>query len=213
MPSRTFYINERKPSACRELARTLQTCICKIDRPWDELVFLCVGSDRITGDSLGPLCGHQLSRYIWKNSYVYGTLDRPVHALNLAETKQMISAVHPRCLMIAIDASLGSRQHLGFITTGVGSITPGAGVQKDLPEIGDIFITGIVNLSGTFEHFMLQTTRLSFIMGMADTITLGILMAFSMMPEQNYFYRGNGLTDKIGWAAADEGAAAFSLEG
>jgi putative sporulation protein YyaC len=213
MPGRTFYINEKKPSACRELARTLQTCICKIDRPWDELVFLCVGSDRITGDSLGPLCGHQLSRYIWKNSYVYGTLDQPVHALNLTETKQWISARHPRCLMIAIDASLGSRQHLGFITAGVGSITPGAGVQKDLPEIGDIFITGIVNLSGAFEHFMLQTTRLSFIMGMADTITLGILMAFSMMPEKNYFYRENGLTDKIEWAAADEGAAAFSLEG
>jgi len=212
MPRCTFYINEKKPSACRELARTLQSCIRRIDRSWDELVFLCVGSDRITGDSLGPLCGHQLSRYIWKNSYVYGTLEQPVHALNLAETKQRISVQHPHCLVIAIDASLGSRQHLGFITAGIGSISPGAGVQKDLPEIGDIFITGIVNLSGTFEHFMLQTTRLSFIMGMADTITLGILMAFSMMPEKNYFYRGNEFTDKIGWAAADEGAAAFSLE-
>ena len=115
--------------------------------------------------------------------------------------------------MIAIDASLGSRQHLGFITTGVGSITPGAGVQKDLPEIGDIFITGIVNLSGTFEHFMLQTTRLSFIMGMADTITLGIRMAFSRIPEKNYFYRGNEFTDNIQWTATEEGAAAFSLEG
>ena len=44
--------------------------------------------------------------------------------------------------------------------------------------MGDVFITGIVNLAGTFEHFLLQTTRLSTVVSMADAITNGILMAY-----------------------------------
>ena len=54
---------------------------------------------------------------------------------------------------------------------------PGAGVDKDLAEIGDIFITGIVNVSGSMEQLLLQTTRLSVVMQMADFISSGILAA------------------------------------
>ena len=81
-----FYIDEKKDTASSELAHILGKCIGNVDRPWDKIVFVCIGSDRITGDSLGPLVGHQLSRYHWKNIYVYGTLNEPVHALNLETT-------------------------------------------------------------------------------------------------------------------------------
>ena len=46
-----------------------------------EILFLCIGTDRSTGDSLGPLVGHSLSRFTLPHARVYGTLDRPVHAL------------------------------------------------------------------------------------------------------------------------------------
>ena len=109
---------------------------------------------------------------------MYGTLEDPVHALNLAEALDEIKRKHPRALIVAVDASLGSKKHLGFISVGTGSIRPGAGVKKELPDIGDVFITGIVNLSGSFEHLLLSTTRLSLIVSMADAITAGILQIF-----------------------------------
>ena len=59
------------------------------------------------------------------------------------------------------------------MTVGQGSLEPGLGVKKKLPPVGDISITGIVNLSGAFEHFLLQTTRLSTVMELADAIGLG----------------------------------------
>ena len=52
-----FYINERKASASAELSCLLKKCIEKTDRVWEEIIILCIGSDRITGDSLGPLIG------------------------------------------------------------------------------------------------------------------------------------------------------------
>ena len=79
----SYYIREKKRTASTELAHVLKKCIGQIDRPWKEIIILCIGSDRITGDSLGPLIGQQLSRHRWKNIHIYGTLDTPVHALNL----------------------------------------------------------------------------------------------------------------------------------
>lgn len=178
MNSTVYYIDERKNSASRELAHFLRICIANVCRPWNELVFLCIGSDRVTGDSLGPFIGYQLAKQTSPAFSVYGTLEEPVHALNLAEALETIKRKHPRALVVAVDASLGSKKHLGFISVGTGSIRPGAGVKKELPDIGDVFITGIVNLAGSFEHLLLSTTRLSLVVSMADAITAGILQIF-----------------------------------
>ena len=127
--------------------------------------------------SLGPLIGYQLSPYCSRIFHVYGTLDDPVHALNLPDRISYIHSRHPEALLVAIDASLGSRRHQGYITIGNGAIRPGAGAGKTLPEVGDIFITGIVNVSGSFEQLLLQTTRLATIFHMAESISQGILLA------------------------------------
>lgn len=210
-----FYINEKKKTASSELAHLLTQCIEKADKPWDEIVLLCIGSDRITGDSLGPLVGHQLSRYRWKNIHVCGTLDYPVHALNLESTLSQLKKRHPCALFIAIDASLGSQKHVGFITVGTGPICPGAGVHKSLPPVGDIFITGILNVSGTFEHLLLQTTRLSSVVQMAETITAGIARTFSCPYEKRRLLPDTWLQPeeerRLCWAK-DTGFAALSIE-
>ena len=148
------------------------------------LIFLCIGSDRATGDCLGPIIGYKLSKYKkYHNYYVYGTLEEPVHAKNLKETVTRIYQLHEDAFIIAIDASLGRSDHVGYITLGEGPLKPGAGVDKDLPEVGDIFITGIVNFSGMFDHMLLQTTRLNIVMSMADQICLAINYCISKLKQ------------------------------
>lgn len=142
--------------------------------PASPLVFLCIGSDRATGDSLGPLLGYKLSQFSAGNFHVYGTLADPVHAKNLVETVAGIYATHQTPYIIAVDASLGSRAHIGYYTLGVGSLKPGTGVGKDLLRVGDAHITGIVNIAGLVDRMLLQTTRLNTVMGLADVISLGI---------------------------------------
>ena len=76
--------------------------------------------------------------------------------------------------IIAIDASLGKEEHIGFMTLATGPLKPGLGVKKKLPEVGDIHITGIVNSSREMEFSTLQTTRLSIIFQIADAIVLAL---------------------------------------
>ena len=149
-----FYVNTQKPDSSREIARLLGKCIKRHKRDWTIIVFLCIGSDRVTGDCLGPYVGYRLSQHQLPGIFVYGTLSQPVHAVNLSDITDFISKNHPFALVIAIDASLGDERHLGYVTIGNGSLYPGAAVQKDLPPVGDIYITGIVNIAGILEYLI-----------------------------------------------------------
>lgn len=144
---------------------------------FETIVLLCIGTDRVTGDSLGPLIGYKLTQSRLNSIKIYGTLENPVHALNLAETTKEIYRTYSKPFIIAIDASLGTSNHLGYITLGKGPLTPGSGVKKTLLPVGDIFITGIVNVSGVLDNLVLQTTRLDTVMTLADCISLGIRLA------------------------------------
>lgn len=143
---------------------------------YGDLVIMCIGTDRSTGDSLGPLIGYKLQRILkrYQNVFVHGTLEDPVHAKNLKNSIDFVYNSYKKPFIIAIDACLGKVERVGCINMSHGPLRPGAGVNKDLPPVGDIHVTGIVNLGGFMEYIVLQNTRLSLVMKMADTISDGI---------------------------------------
>lgn len=149
--------------------------ISNMDNTYKSLVFLCIGTDRSTGDSLGPIVGYKLSSLNYDNITVYGTLEDPVHAKNLSQRVEEIKRFYMNPFIVAIDACLGHQENIGHINISNGPIYPGAGVNKNLLPIGNINITGVVNASGYMEYFVLQNTRLNIVMKMADIITGGIL--------------------------------------
>ncbi|MGI6365710.1 MAG: spore protease YyaC [Bacillota bacterium] len=146
----------------------------------EEILVLCIGTDRSTGDSLGPLIGTKLIESRAPFS-VLGCLEHPIHAANLAQTLEQIQEKPPGWT-VAIDASLGNIDGVGTVNIGAGSLQPGAGVNKNLPQVGDVYITGVVNVGGFMEYFVLQNTRLSLVVKMAEVICAGLLAAFSV-PE------------------------------
>lgn len=150
------------------------------------IVFICIGTDRSTGDSLGPLVGSLLEEKGIRSFYVYGTLDEPIHAVNLAEKLAEIHTKHVNPYIVGIDACLGRIKNVGVIQVANGPVKPGAGVNKELPAVGDIHITGIVNVSGFMEFFVLQNTRLNLVMKMAKTIANGIYQASLLSQRQNW---------------------------
>jgi putative sporulation protein YyaC len=167
--------------AAENLAKKLLSTIPSVSgRP---IVIVCIGTDRSTGDSLGPLVGTLLEDKKLSAFYVYGTLDEPIHAVNLEDRLKEITAKHHNPFIIGIDACLGRLKNVGAIQVGNGPVKPGAGVNKDLPEVGDIHITGIVNVSGFMEFFVLQNTRLNLVMKMAKTIANGIYQASLAQPK------------------------------
>lgn len=98
-------------------------------------------------------------------------------------THARVLSRHPDSLIIAVDASLGQKKHLGYVTIANGALYPGAAVHKKLPPVGHIHITGIVNTAGMLEQLTLQTTRLSTVISIAEQISNGILL---MIPQSDF---------------------------
>lgn len=149
----------------QEIRNTLEAANATID----SIVILCIGTDRATGDCLGPLVGEHLKRVL-PEVPVYGTLEHPVHALNLEQTIEELYTEHANPFIIAIDASLGVPEHIGYATLSHTPLIPGKGVNKKLPAIGNLSITGIVNVAGFPNSVLLQSTRLHTVMTLANCI-------------------------------------------
>lgn len=154
-----FALNDyTSPSAVRELAAGISEVLAtRIDK------IVCIGTDRSTGDSLGPIVGTMLEQRGLFN--VLGTLDSPIHAENLKDVR-----LDPREVVLGIDACLGSSAEVGSIRVCKGSLRPGLGVHKQLPPIGDFFIAGTVNVGGFMEYMILQNTELGRVYRMAMII-------------------------------------------
>ena len=123
------------------------------------LVIVCIGTDRATGDCLGPLVGQAL--------------------LPSPQTFKEIYSVCQNPFIIAVDSCLGYAQHVGYITLSPLPLLPGRGVSKQLPPIGQLSITGIVNVfsDSVSNESVIQNTRLHTVIKLADFITNGIKSA------------------------------------
>ncbi|MDD3853569.1 MAG: spore protease YyaC [Syntrophomonadaceae bacterium] len=147
------------------------------------LVFMPIGTDRATGDCLGPLAGTRL-KGLHSGALVYGCLERPTHAVNLLDILQDINGRHNNALIVAIDACLGNASRVGYINVKPGKLKPGSALNKDLPEVGDFYISGVVNVGGFLEQQVLQNTRLHVVYSMADIIARSLYLALIRFERQ-----------------------------
>ena len=119
---------------------------------------------------------------------VYGAGGAGVRAMMRAQREALQGVgdwlLPPRRVVVAVDASVGNLEHVGYVTLGKGSLKPGLGVSKDLCEVGDIFITGIVGSSRSGDPLMLQSIRLSIVMRLADCISRSICLGMNVLERR-----------------------------
>lgn len=166
------YYNPQNPYSLSEFHTDFIHHLHEMHKKNQPLVLICVGSDRATGDCLGPLVGQYLINSV--DYSVYGTLQHPVHAKNLKNTMKLIYSIHHDPFVIAIDSCLGCEDHIGYITLSPLPLFPGKGVSKCLPAIGDLSITGIVDVFSESDPETIQSTRLKTVFNLAAFITAGI---------------------------------------
>ena len=154
-----------------------------------EIIFICIGTDRCTGDSLGPLIGYKSKNHFKNlsqlNIFIYGTLESPIHSKNLIDIISKIKSTFKNPYIVAIDSCLGSINNIGKVFIDKAPIFPGLAVNKNLPPIGDLSITGIVNIASNYEFLILQNTRLFTVMSLADCITNGIFYFINRLMDSS----------------------------
>ena len=167
--SKKFTFNTFNDFSSEGIFQALDKCNQKNKTP----IIVCIGSDLLLGDSLGPLVGTLLKKKNL-NSYVYGTLHSPITAKEVEHAKIHLRQMHPNALIVALDAAVGSTDEVGSIKVIDKGLKPGLGVNKNLSEIGDISIIGVVAPKSDKNYNLYNLTRLNLIYKMAEKIANGI---------------------------------------
>lgn len=166
-------VNSADYGAVEELAATFRRLFSAVPAD-DPINVLAIGSDRTTGDCLGPLVGDFLADSDAFN--VYGTLDTPVHAANLNEIAPEITG-----FTVAIDAALGDP--IGAVSVRPGAISPGAAFGRNLPTLGNVSVSALVCESGPLGFERLRSVRLGFVREIARFVADGLLHAVEATPR------------------------------
>lgn len=156
-------------SGQQQLTQRLTLEIKKRKNVWEPLILLCIGTDKITGDCLGPLAGSKLKERGFPYP-VYGTLEHPVHALNLPHTISALHKIYTRPFLLTVDAAVGSADHIGFVSLSPRPVLPGQGIRRPLSPVGSLSLTGIVAESSKNCADMLPYTRLFMVNQLAELI-------------------------------------------
>ncbi len=111
-------------------------------------VFVCIGSDRVVSDMIGPLTAEYLVNKFGVRAYVYGRLKNPIVASNLESAFEFIRKEHKDKQIIIIDATLGELNSIGKIKLISGGCVPAGAFGYNRNLYGDLSILAVVNTFG-----------------------------------------------------------------
>jgi len=112
-----------------------------------ELAIICFGDPATPGGFLVRPVGEELADY---HPNVFGTLDAPVHAGNLAELWARHGELWRASFLIVIAPRGGPAEHIGFIVPSRAALAL-PGLPADVPPLGDIVLYATVFLEGMEE--------------------------------------------------------------
>ena len=145
-----------------------------------QITFICVGTDRITGDAFGPIVGTKLKKLFEKDNFfninVYGSLDKNITYNNIEDYYNKVINTNDT-ITIVIDSALSIKENIGRIFVTNNKTILGKGLNKNKIAIGDISIKTVVAKESTkiINNFkMLQNVSLNTVIRLADIVSEGI---------------------------------------
>lgn len=163
-------------------ANQFSDTICQLtkNKLYSNIIFLCIGTDRVTGDSFGPLVGYKLKNVLShiQKVDIIGDLDETVSNRNILDAIQYIQTNYKNPFIVSIDSALSIRRNVGDIIVSNQGIYLGTSIRDKKVYIGDMSIQGVVAKNTCVAQYnfkRLQNTNLGLIMKMADTVASGII--------------------------------------
>jgi len=144
----------------------------------EDIVFVCIGTDRSTGDAFGPIMGTVLQQLAFP--FVIGTLAEPCDAYRVEQVLQQLPS---HKFIIAIDACLGNEKTVGTFIIKEGTIQPGAATGRRLPPVGHYSIAAIINEIGPKAYWKIQNTSLFTVLGMVATLRQAVIETWALDKE------------------------------
>ena len=169
-----------KEKIMKELS--LQMYYAKRNQKFLEIIFLCIGTDKIIGDCFGPLVGSKLKELLENynifNINIYGTLENNVNYINVENIINDIKKSYSNPYIIVIDAALSKKENIGKIYIKKEKTILGSGLSKNKIEIGNLSIKAVVGKDyklPKYNFLVLQNISLNVVFKLSNILAEAIV--------------------------------------
>ena len=115
---------------------------------YSNIIFLCIGTTRLIGDSYGPIIGEILKNNIKHPKVtVIGNIKENVNANNIEYKINYIRNKFKNPYIISIDSALSNKFLLGKVYLVNNTLNVGKALDKGLIKVGNLSIKGIVGIN------------------------------------------------------------------
>ena len=114
---------------------------------YSNLIFLCIGTNKVIGDSVGPIVGNELKSMENNFVQIYGTMDNTLNFINAREIIKELYYNFDNPFLVTIDAALSEIKKRGDIVVSDGYIKIGKALQKSICFYSNINIKCVVGKS------------------------------------------------------------------
>lgn len=110
-----------------------------------QMMVLCIGTEKVIGDSLGPMTGEKLSQMnLPRPILVKGSLKHPIHYLNFQDEWEKINRKYAPLFTLVVDSSLYREPYIGKTILTKGKTTLGDTIHKKKYCVGNCTLKGVV---------------------------------------------------------------------
>ncbi len=155
------------------------------EKKYSDLIFICIGTNKIVGDSLGPIVGEILKQNLKeKNISIIGDLTYNVNIKNIYQNIRRIENNYDNPYIISIDSALSKTiapENVFIIKKG---LIPGSALKRKSIEIGNIAIKGIVgkyDKNSLKNYYNLRTVDYKLILRFSKNISKIILKSIKFL--------------------------------
>ncbi len=171
--------------------------ILKQNKQNKNIIFLCIGTSKIMGDSIGPIVGTNLKKDLKKylkfkrnlniennNIKIIGDMSNNFSYNNIEDNIKIIKNTSKNNFIIVIDSALSSENNIGKIFVHNRGMKYAEALKRNNEIIGDMSIKAVVgkNTQNRFKNFtILKNISSQRIITMSNIVSKGIIDAMCVV--------------------------------
>lgn len=133
-----------------------EKCINDIEEDYSNLAILCVGTNKIIGDSIGPIIGSNLKHMENDFMHVFGTTCNPLDFYNARNIINNLYENYEKPYIITIDAALSDKNRKGEIVLNKGFIKIGKALDRSICFYSNTNINCVVGKNSEYANNNLE---------------------------------------------------------
>ena len=143
---------------------------------FSNIVILCIGTDKLVGDLVGPIAGHKLKR-LFKNCEkvkIYGDIKQTVNITNVNDVVSKISTSFTQPFIITIDSALGPKEAIETVYVSTGGLEPGKALEKKKSYSSNVSFKAVVGedfRNAALNFYELKSINRKVVQKLANEIT------------------------------------------